>query len=703
MEEPDISISRASAETCEETSENTESKEENENNVGSLTQNFAASVFKKPILVGPRRGKIAGHVKHNFIVKQERENKLKEDTTSEVFLKPLIDYPKCVVENIPKKDTDSENSKSSEYEKSNILSPSEHLKEKHLPLPYKEPKWSGVPTIPYSIEILKSGKIVDTINLDLKPFYVFGRLLTCDIHLAHPTISRYHAILQYRKEATSEDAPGFYIYDLGSTHGTFLNKYRIKPNIYVRLQVGHVLKLGGSTRLLILQGPEDDMEPESELSVSQLVLKRQLQLQSRQPLNEEPADDNGVDWGIGTESHLVSREDADEETDLSENPFASTNNEELFIDDPKKSLRGWFEREGYDLEYNVEEKGFGQFVCRIEIPIDAAPSGTMTAEVIHKGKKKEAVVQCALEACRILDRYGLLRQATHVQSQGDIDGQTQVSRVLWVGAGKGDEGENIGGLGGDYGVQMVALGAQGGNSSGVGTFGDSGFDVLAVEGGPSGGVLLGRLQGLLSVGTIAHPVRSPRKTQGRTKRTNGWEVGRRSRGGMGRGPGNMSCNGTGEGPGNVSRSGMRGESRRRKAKNWEEDDFYDSDEDTYFDRTGNVENKRQRRMKAAGKVTSETETYDTLTKKYDVVLAEIKAVESKLTALKKPAKLQAENIDDDDDSDPLDKYINDISSGIQDEKKLKVQLEGLKTEEQRLYTLIKIATPASFPNQSIQK
>nr|CAD7196057.1 unnamed protein product [Timema douglasi] len=589
MEEPDSSISRASAEKCEETSENTESKEEIENNVGSLKQNIAVSVFKKPILVGPRRGKIAGHVKHNFMVKQEREDKLKEDTTSEVFLKPLIDSPKCVVEDIPK-DTDSENSKSSEYEKTNILSPSEHLKEKHLPLPYKEPKWSGLPTIPYSIEILKSGKIIDNINLDLKPFYVFGRLLTCDIHLAHPTISRYHAILQYRKEATPEDAPGFYIYDLGSTHGTFLNKYRIKPNIYVRLQVGHVLKLGGSTRLLILQGPEDDMEPESELSVSQLVLKRQLQLQSRQPLNEEPAEDNGVDWGIGTESHLVShvlssvyyktkniREDADEETDLSENPFASTNNEELFIDDPKKSLRGWFEREGYDLEYNVEEKGFGQFVCRIEIPIDAAPSGTMTAEVIHKGKKKEAVVQCALEACRILDRYGLLRQATH---------------------------------------------------------GLNHFIVICVE------------------------------------------------------------------------------SRRRKAKNWEEDDFYDSDEDTYFDRTGNVENKRQRRMKAAGKVTSETETYETLvseaylyfiTKKHDVVLAEIKTVESKLTALKKPAKLQAENIDDDDESDPLDKYINDISSGIQDEKKLKVQLEGLKTEEQRLYTLIKIATPASFPNQSIQK
>ena len=58
------------------------------------------------------------------------------------------------------------------------------------------------------------------------------------------------------------------------------------------------------------------------------------------------------------------------------------------------------------------------------------------------------------------------------------------------------------------------------------------------------------------------------------------------------------------------------ESRKRKKKNWEEADFYDSDEDTFLDRTGDIEKKRQQRMKKAGKSDQKTETYDSLVCRY---------------------------------------------------------------------------------------
>lgn len=147
------------------------------------------------------------------------------------------------------------------------------------PLPYNEPMWSSTPTDPYSLTVIKNGTVVQDMALSRKPFHVFGRLPSCDVQLEHPSISRYHAILQYRPQepskVDSEDAngspaspdpllasssvsvnpkeEGFYVYDLGSTHGTFINKKKIQTRCFYRLRLGQMVKFGGSSRIFLLE------------------------------------------------------------------------------------------------------------------------------------------------------------------------------------------------------------------------------------------------------------------------------------------------------------------------------------------------------------------------------------------------------------------------------------------------------------------
>lgn len=306
--------------------------------------------FKKPILIiGPRKGNptkvrtlLPTAVTDAFASSEKPPNNIKIDLP---VVTPKLDKPECLVE---------------------------AQKEKKASLPYTEPLWSGIPDKAYKIQVLKSGVILETIDLSEKSFHVIGRLPSCDISMAHPTISRYHAVLQYRAVGDERNSVGLYVYDLGSTHGTFWNGNRVRPRVYVRLQGGHMIRFGCSQRKFIVQAPEEDQEEESTFSVTELKEMRRLELEERdrlekqrlleaeeeERLRKEKEETEGIDWGMG--------EDADEDTDLTENPYAQTNNEELFLDDPKKTLRGWFEREGHDLQYQTEDRGIGKFLCWVE-------------------------------------------------------------------------------------------------------------------------------------------------------------------------------------------------------------------------------------------------------------------------------------------------------------------------------------------------
>ncbi|KAF1509960.1 Kanadaptin, partial [Eudyptula albosignata] len=200
------------------------------------------------------------------------------------------------------------------------------------------------------------------------------------------------------------------------------------------------------------------------------------------------------------------------------------------------AISTFFSSLGEELEYEYDDRGHNSWLCRIKLPVDDASGKQLVAEVLHSGKKKEAMIQCALEACRLLDARGVLRQE-------------------------------------------------------------------AV-------------------------------------------------------------------------------SRKRKSKNWEDEDFYDSDDDTFLDRTGAVEKKRLSRMKKAGKIEEKPETYDSLVRR---IIMTCQAY-----SLMHPAA-----------QDSLDEFMTEIKSGCTLDsvarKKLHLRSFELKKEQQRLKGLIKLVKPAELP------
>ncbi|NXN22221.1 NADAP protein, partial [Nycticryphes semicollaris] len=243
-------------------------------------------------------------------------------------------------------------------------------------------------------------------------------------------------------------------------------------------------------------------------------------------------------------------EDA-EEDEVEENPIAidfQDVQDAFYMKDPRKALQGFFDREGEELEYEYDDRGHNSWLCRIKLPVDDASGKQLVAEVLHSGKKKEAMIQCALEACRLLDARGVLRQE-------------------------------------------------------------------AV-------------------------------------------------------------------------------SRKRKSKNWEDEDFYDSDDDTFLDRTGAVEKKRLNRMKKAGKIEEKPETYDSLVRK---IIMTCHAYSLKHIIFPLSCIVQSQPAA----QDSLDEFMTEIKSGCTLDsvarKKLHLRSFELRKEQQRLKGLIKLVKPAELP------
>lgn len=178
-------------------------------------------------------------------------------------------------------------------------------------VPYTVPAWSGPPVHNFSLEVLKDGAIISQFDVNEKGAYMFGRVDLCDFVLEHPTISRFHAVLQFKSNGD------VYIYDLGSTHGTFVNKNQVKKRVYVNLHVGDVIRFGHSTRLYILQGPPDLMPPEADLKNLRNAKIRQDKQDMEASLRRakmEASYADGISWGMGEDAYEETEEDVEEIT-----------------------------------------------------------------------------------------------------------------------------------------------------------------------------------------------------------------------------------------------------------------------------------------------------------------------------------------------------------------------------------------------------
>jgi len=239
--------------------------------------------FKMPILIG----------KKSVLAKPLKQTSVKPNTAPSI-------------EEVPNREVTTVSEIST-----NTLAPSKAGEEKPLAFPYEEPEWGGLPPESYSLEVLKEGVIVEKVDLSGKPFHVVGRSDTCDVPMQHLSVSRFHCIIQYCANEIPEMEKGMYLYDMGSTHGTFLHGHKVIPRKYQPLRVGHMFKVGGSKRMFILNGPRDDEEPESQLSITELKLLKMQKLEEKKKeeelaktkeemrLAEEKKQlEEGISWGM---------------------------------------------------------------------------------------------------------------------------------------------------------------------------------------------------------------------------------------------------------------------------------------------------------------------------------------------------------------------------------------------------------------------
>jgi len=132
---------------------------------------------------------------------------------------------------------------------------------------YVAPPWSVPPETKFYFEVRRGDQVVATVDISESGHYLLGRLPICDIVMNDETCSRQHAVIQFRPSDPDEtgDVNGptdeIYIYDLGSTSGTYVNGMPLQGNAYYPLYPGDILQFGQFPNAFVIREGEYSGEP----------------------------------------------------------------------------------------------------------------------------------------------------------------------------------------------------------------------------------------------------------------------------------------------------------------------------------------------------------------------------------------------------------------------------------------------------------
>lgn len=121
-------------------------------------------------------------------------------------------------------------------------------------LKFSEPLDTALPSREWRLYVFKGDSIVESIHIDKKPAYLFGRdPRVADIVLLHPASSKQHAVIQFRKTKV-EGKVGVrpYLLDLESANKTYLNGAAIEESRYYELREKDTIRFGLSDREYVL-------------------------------------------------------------------------------------------------------------------------------------------------------------------------------------------------------------------------------------------------------------------------------------------------------------------------------------------------------------------------------------------------------------------------------------------------------------------